>query len=140
MIDAPNVTPGSPQVLPDFDLVLFGATGDLAMRKLLPGLYRRHVSGDMAPGARIIGVARTAMSREEFVAQAEQSCRKRVGEEFDAASWQEFAARLSYLRVDATAPRGLRGAGRDARASRLPWCACSSSPPHPACSRSSAAS
>ncbi|MEY2921082.1 MAG: hypothetical protein RL261_2387 [Pseudomonadota bacterium] len=103
MIDAPSVPPGSPQVLPDFDLVLFGATGDLAMRKLLPGLYRRHVSGDMAPGARIIGIARTAMTREEFVAQAEQSCRKRVGEEFDAGGWQDFAARLSYLRVDATA-------------------------------------
>ena len=103
MTDAPSATPGSPHVLPDFDLVLFGGTGDLAMRKLLPGLYRRHVSGDMAPGARIIGIARTAMTREEFAAQAEQSCRRRVGEEFDAASWQDFAARLSYLRIDATA-------------------------------------
>jgi glucose-6-phosphate 1-dehydrogenase len=91
------------QALPDFDLVLFGGTGDLAMRKLLPGLYRRHVSGDMPAGARIIALARTAMSREAFVAQAEQSCRKRVGEAFDAAGWSEFAARLSYLRVDATA-------------------------------------
>ena len=103
MTDTPSATPGSPHVLPDFDLVLFGGTGDLAMRKLLPGLYRRHVSGDMAPGARIIGIARTAMTREEFAAQAEQSCRRRVGEEFDAASWQDFAARLSYLRIDATA-------------------------------------
>jgi glucose-6-phosphate 1-dehydrogenase len=103
MIDSHGVAPGSPQVLPDFDLVLFGGTGDLAMRKLLPGLYRRHVSGDMAAGARIIGVARTAMTSEEFAAQAEQSCRKRVGEDFDTASWKDFAARLSYLRVDVTA-------------------------------------
>jgi glucose-6-phosphate 1-dehydrogenase len=103
MIDVPHAVPGSPQALPDFDLVLFGATGDLAMRKLLPGLYRRHVSGDMAAGARIIGIARTALTREEFAAQAEQSCRKRVGEEFDAPSWRDFAARLSYLRVDAMA-------------------------------------
>jgi glucose-6-phosphate 1-dehydrogenase len=103
MTDTPSATPASPQVLPDFDLVLFGGTGDLAMRKLLPGLYRRHLSGDMAPGSRIIGVARAAMTREEFVTQAEQSCRKRVGEHFDATRWQDFAARLCYLRVDATA-------------------------------------
>ena len=96
--------PAAPQSLPDFDLVLFGGTGDLAMRKLLPGLYRRHVSGDMVPGARIIALARAAMTREEFVAQAEQSCRKRVGDAFDAAGWAGFAARLSYLRLDATAP------------------------------------
>ncbi|MDH5175057.1 MAG: glucose-6-phosphate dehydrogenase [Gammaproteobacteria bacterium] len=93
----------APQALPDFDLVLFGGTGDLAMRKLLPGLYRRHASGDMPAGARIIALARSAMSRDEFIAQAGQSCRKRVGEAFDAAIWDEFASRLSYLRVDATA-------------------------------------
>ena len=104
----------TPQALPDFDLVLFGGTGDLAMRKLLPGLYRRHLSGDMAAGARIIAVARTAMSREAFVAQAEQSCRKRVGEAFDATGWKEFAARLSYL--PSTRPRRpITPPGGDAR-------------------------
>ena len=138
MIDAPSVTPGSPQVLPDFDLVLFGATGDLAMRKLLPGLYRRHVSGDMAPGARIIGVARTAMTREEFVAQAEQSCRKRVGEEFDAGGWQDFAARLSYLRVDATAHADYTALAATL-APRAAVVRVFFSLPHPACSTSCAA-
>ena len=103
MIDAPTVAPGPPQALPDFDLILFGGTGDLAMRKLLPGLYRRHVSGDMAAGARIIGVARTALTREEFVAQAEQSCRKRVGAEFDASQLAGLRCAPDYLRVDATA-------------------------------------
>jgi glucose-6-phosphate 1-dehydrogenase len=102
MTDAPPSVPTPPPALPDFDLVLFGATGDLAMRKLLPGLYRRHVSGDMAPGARILGVARSALSREEFLAQAEESCRARVREEFDAAKWQGFVQRVSYLRIDAT--------------------------------------
>ena len=37
------------QALPTFDLVLFGGTGDLAMRKLLPALYRRKVAGQMSP-------------------------------------------------------------------------------------------
>ena len=38
------------QSLPTFDLVLFGGTGDLAMRKLLPALYRRSCAGQIAPG------------------------------------------------------------------------------------------
>src|SRR5512133_2798522 len=101
-----------PQALPDFDLVLFGGTGDLAMRKLLPGLYRRHVSGDMATGARILGVARSTLTRAEFVAQAELSCRKRVGADFDAAHWTAFASRLDYLRIDATAPADYRALAR----------------------------
>ena len=44
-----------------FDLVIFGGTGDLARRKILPGLYRRFASGQMPEHARIIGAARTDM-------------------------------------------------------------------------------
>ena len=49
-----------------FDLVIFGATGDLARRKLLPALFRRMLDGQMPTDARIIGVARRDMSQEEF--------------------------------------------------------------------------
>ncbi|NNK16076.1 MAG: glucose-6-phosphate dehydrogenase, partial [Sulfitobacter sp.] len=42
-----------------FDLVIFGGTGDLARRKILPGLFRRFCAGQMPPSARIIGAART---------------------------------------------------------------------------------
>ena len=38
-----------------FDLIIFGGTGDLARRKILPGLFRRFCSGQMPPNARIIG-------------------------------------------------------------------------------------
>ena len=43
----------------DFDLVIFGGTGDLARRKILPGLYLRFVAGQIPDGARIIGAARS---------------------------------------------------------------------------------
>ena len=43
----------------NFDLVLFGATGDLAMRKLLPCLYQAHVAGLLNPQGRILGVSRS---------------------------------------------------------------------------------
>ena len=44
-----------------FDLVIFGGTGDLARRKILPGLFRRFCAGQMPPEARIIGASRKDM-------------------------------------------------------------------------------
>ncbi|MFN4057728.1 MAG: glucose-6-phosphate dehydrogenase [Roseinatronobacter sp.] len=52
-----------------FDLVIFGATGDLARRKILPGLYRRWREGQIPEGARIIGAARSDTDTEAFRAQ-----------------------------------------------------------------------
>ncbi|MFL6576509.1 MAG: glucose-6-phosphate dehydrogenase, partial [Povalibacter sp.] len=87
--------------LPTFDLVLFGGTGDLALRKLLPALYRRQLAGQLTPDSRIIGVARGDMSREEYLANVETSCRRHVGEEFDQKHWQEFTQLLTYQKLDA---------------------------------------
>ena len=53
--------------IPDFDLVLFGGSGDLAMRKLLPAMYARDVASDLPASARIICVGRDAMSQHEFL-------------------------------------------------------------------------
>ena len=49
-----------------FDLVIFGGTGDLARRKILPSLFRRMTAGQMPEDARIIGAARGKMSRKAF--------------------------------------------------------------------------
>jgi len=49
-----------------FDYIVFGATGDLTMRKLLPALYYRFCEGQMPEDARIIGVARSGLSDDEF--------------------------------------------------------------------------
>ncbi len=51
-----------------FDLVIFGGTGDLAMRKLLPALYHRHRDGQFPAGSRIIAVGRQALSQEDYLA------------------------------------------------------------------------
>ena len=53
-------------VLP-FDLVVFGATGDLAKRKIFPSLFKRFVAGQMPLEARVIGAARTEMDQAGFV-------------------------------------------------------------------------
>src|SRR5580693_1494314 len=93
----------SVQKLDTFDMVLFGGTGDLALRKLVPALYRRHIAGQMGPSSRVLAVARSSLSREEYLAQIETSCRKHLGgEEFTEARWRAFAAQVEYVRVDAT--------------------------------------
>jgi glucose-6-phosphate 1-dehydrogenase len=88
--------------LPEFDLVLFGGTGDLATRKLIPALYRRFAAAQLAPGVRIIGVGRSALSREHYVARAQERCRLHLREEFNEATWRSFAEHIDYLPMDAT--------------------------------------
>ena len=89
------------QSLPTFDLVLFGGTGDLAMRKLLPALYRRSCAGQIVGASRIIGAARSQVSREEYLEQVRASCETHLGSAFDPKKWQLFAEHLQYVRVDA---------------------------------------
>ncbi|HEY2400533.1 MAG TPA: glucose-6-phosphate dehydrogenase [Steroidobacteraceae bacterium] len=102
-----------------FDMLLFGATGDLALRKLVPALYRRHLAGHIGAGARIVGVARTAQSREVYLAQIEETCRKYLRpEEFTPERWMSFTALVDYVPVDATQPQDFKKlatllAGRD---------------------------
>ncbi|MEW2912895.1 glucose-6-phosphate dehydrogenase, partial [Leisingera sp. JC11] len=52
-----------------FDLVLFGATGDLARRKILPALFHRFQIGQFSSDCRIIGSSRSALTAEEFRSQ-----------------------------------------------------------------------
>jgi glucose-6-phosphate 1-dehydrogenase len=88
------------QSLPVFDLVLFGGTGDLAMRKLLPALYRRAAAGQVTNNSRIIGAARSELSRDEYLSQVEETCRKHIGKDFDAAVWEQFARLVAYVKID----------------------------------------
>ena len=88
-------------VLPTFDMLLFGGTGDLVTRKLLPALYRRYVAGQVSDQSRIFGIARTALTRSEYTAQAESACRGFLGSEFDAPHWERFATLLDYRKLDA---------------------------------------
>ena len=97
-----------PQVAP-FDLLLFGGSGDLAMRKLLPALYYRHRDGDLAAHGRIIGLARQAMSRKDFISKVEESFAKFVdAEDLDKDQFKSFAARLDYIKADANAPEDFK--------------------------------
>ncbi len=90
-----------------FDLVIFGATGDLARRKILPGLYKRYLDGQMPADARIIGAARSDMDDAGFRKQVAASIAEFVAEaRRDADKIAAFLETLSYVTIDATGTSG----------------------------------
>ncbi|WP_425086795.1 glucose-6-phosphate dehydrogenase [Stappia sp.] len=88
-----------------FDLIVFGATGDLAHRKLLPALYHRDLDGQIPEDARIGACSRRDMSDEDYRSFAEEAVREHV-DDIEASALARFLARLSYLAVDAAGTRG----------------------------------
>ena len=59
--------------VPATTLAIFGATGDLARRKILPSLFRRQAAHQMPAGSRVIGAARTKMSKADFRKSAREA-------------------------------------------------------------------
>ena len=90
-----------------FDLVIFGGTGDLARRKILPGLYRRFTAGQMPEDARIIGAARTDQNTAAFRAFVATAIEEFVAEDKRQADQiAAFLERISYVTVDARGETG----------------------------------
>ena len=89
--------------LDTFDFVLFGATGDLSMRKLIPALYFRHCEDQLPPQSRLICVARSKHSTAEFISRVEGEALPHIDKnEYVAEQWTAFLQRILYLPVDAT--------------------------------------
>ena len=97
----------SPQLVPvaPFDLVVFGATGDLSLRKLTPALFHRWRDGQIPATSKIIGAARAKMDDAAFHALALEHFRKfHPDEEINDNEWSRFCKHLSYVRLDALDP------------------------------------
>jgi glucose-6-phosphate 1-dehydrogenase len=97
------------QIIPveAFDYVVFGGTGDLSQRKLIPALYHRAADGQIVGESRIIGVARGEMSDEEFRQFAAESLKNHIpAEELDEGVASSFLQRFHYISVDAKSERG----------------------------------
>jgi len=89
-----------------FDLVLFGGTGDLAWRKLMPALFQAFRHGSLPEGGRIIGIARDDLSDQQY--------RELIRSRFDDVDlakrpspeeFERFAGLLHFLRVDLSRPQ-----------------------------------
>jgi glucose-6-phosphate 1-dehydrogenase len=78
-------------------LVIFGASGDLARRKLLPAIYNLAESGLLPEPFAILGVARPAISEDAYRTQVREGVEREEGEPLDPAMWQRISDRLHYL-------------------------------------------
>ena len=97
------------QALPvgTFDLVIFGGTGDLAQRKLLPALLQRFADGQIEPQSRIIAIARDALSVEQY----RDHIRTELAAGLDGSghagkALDDFLAHVDYRSIDATRDTG----------------------------------
>jgi glucose-6-phosphate 1-dehydrogenase len=93
-------------------IVLFGATGDLSKRKLLPGLAYLEQSA-LTPDVRVVGTAMDELTTEEFRNFARQAIASFGTHAIDEAAWQLFADRLTYVPQTA-GPEGLTAAVKEA--------------------------
>ncbi|MFI8482282.1 glucose-6-phosphate dehydrogenase [Pseudomonas sp. NPDC078700] len=84
------------------DILVFGGSGDLALHKLLPALYHLHRDKRLHADTRIIALARSKRSSDDYKALAERNCRAKIAKaDFDTQCWQDFSARLDYFAMDA---------------------------------------
>ena len=90
-------------------MLLFGATGDLAHRMLLPSLYGLHADGLLPDSFRIVCTARSELDDEQFRTSAVEALKQYVPPNFyDPKTALIFSRRLTYLPLDATKPEGFK--------------------------------
>ena len=91
-----------------FDCVVFGATGDLTLRKLLPALYYRFRDEQIPQGARIIGAARSDLTSDAYRVRASEALHAHVTKsDRDEGVIERFLGIVHYARGNAAAPGGL---------------------------------
>ncbi|QIZ85778.1 glucose-6-phosphate dehydrogenase [Bermanella marisrubri] len=88
-----------PDVTEPFELVLFGAKGDLAHRKLIPALYNLHVDGRLSEQGNIWAITRPNTEQSAYIEQVKDWVRK-LGAEFDEKTWKAFSQRIKLVGVD----------------------------------------
>ncbi|MGB8214969.1 MAG: glucose-6-phosphate dehydrogenase [Anaerolineales bacterium] len=82
---------------PDTTIVIFGASGDLTWRKLVPALYNNFKKGRLAECAHIVGFARRPLTDDSFRAHLREGTAQFSPETFDPATWETFARQVHYF-------------------------------------------
>jgi len=90
-------------------IVIFGASGDLTRRKLIPSLLNLFCKGRMPENWQIIGVSRTKISNEEFRTGLKESMLALAPEKFNDEHWQVFAPHIGYQSGDLSNIEDFRG-------------------------------
>ena len=91
----------------DFDMVVFGATGDLTLRKLIPALYHRFKDGQFGAACRIIGAARSDLTDDTYRERARTALQEHVKPgDLPVDTLAAFLQVVFYARVDGSKPDG----------------------------------
>jgi len=77
-------------------IVIFGASGDLTSRKLIPAIYSLHQKKRLPPDTKVVGFARTRFTHDDWREQLAESTTRFAGAEFDGAAWSDLASRIFY--------------------------------------------
>jgi glucose-6-phosphate 1-dehydrogenase len=94
-------------------LVIFGGTGDLALRMLYPSLYFLETEELLSPDLTVIGTARSDIELPAFVEQVRKAVQSRAGADFSEEIWARFADRLRYAAVDVQDPAAFSRLGEE---------------------------
>ena len=78
-------------------IVIFGASGDLTQRKLIPGLYNLYLKNRLPENFRIIGVSRTQFSHDDFREKVQKGTVNFSEKSYDDETWRQFADHIYYL-------------------------------------------
>src|SRR5271155_2387914 len=92
-------------------IVIFGASGDLTARKLVPALFQAYGKNRLPAHARIVGVSRSPMPDDQFRTPLVKLAKETIGKAWDEGKWKDFAGRLHYVAGDAAADGGLAALG-----------------------------
>lgn len=85
-------------------IIIFGASGDLTRRKLVPALYNLYRKGRLPEDTRIVGFARRPYGDEDFRTRLQGGVKQFSADTFDAGAWASFAPMLSYFTGDLDVP------------------------------------
>ena len=87
-------------------IVIFGASGDLTRRKIFPALYSMALRGLLPERFGIVGVARTAQTTKQWVAEMKQAIKEHARDELRTDVWKDLEAGMRYVATDFADGRG----------------------------------
>lgn len=110
LVQKPDTSNGFPIRIPEpFSLVIFGASGDLTHRKLIPALYNLFRKARLPEAFHVIGFSRTPHTDEQFRGKLEEAVRALAHMQIDEKEWEEFAGHLYYCTGDLSSETDLKG-------------------------------
>lgn len=108
---------GSSRILqpPPTAMVIFGATGDLTQRKLIPALYVLAEDGFLPSNFLLVGASRSQLSDDDFRAMVHESLKEHSHREIKSSVWEEFSRSIHFHPTDVTDPQALTALGHRVR-------------------------